>query len=152
MTETKGAPISELVTKLAQARQEIENSSNDLAAIEDEIQLVYGLALMDARANVTAAKSLEKVVAGDLRAEGILQFELDGIKKAHPAIAIREYTVLDYDPKAALDYCIAHVPKALSMKKAVFEKAAKVLDLDFVEISKEPRTTIARDLSRWVER
>ena len=79
----------------------------------------------------------------------IIFFET-GDKVPHPAVKIKMYTALDYTDGDAVEYAREHLPKALKLVKRIFEKAAKVLDLDFVTVRKEARVIIARDLSKYL--
>jgi Ni,Fe-hydrogenase I large subunit len=77
-------------------------------------------------------------------------FAETGDKAPHPAVKVKDFVVLDYDTDDAIEYALAHLPKALKFIKKVFEKAAKVVAMDFVAILQEPRATIARDLSKYL--
>jgi hypothetical protein len=72
-------------------------------------------------------------------------------KHPHPGVQVKDYEVVKYDAEKAKSYCIAHLPNALKFDPAAFEKAARVLGLEWVEIVKEPRVTVATDLSKWGE-
>lgn len=96
-----------------------------------------------AKANVADAEAAVRE-----RAVGI--YAKTGDKAPHGAVKIKIYTVLDYGPADALDYAREHLPQALKLVKRTFEQAAKVLELDFVTITQEPRATIARDLSEYL--
>ena len=73
-----------------------------------------------------------------------------GGKHPHPAVTIKLYTVLEYAPDQALEYARQHLPQAVKLDKCVFERFAKVVTPGFVTKAKEPRATIARDLSAYV--
>lgn len=143
--------VSELVKDLAVARKNEAEEKAILDSINAEIQAQYGerleLAqkyLSTARIDVADAEAkLEKAVSD--------QYKVDGNKKPHPALMVKIYTVLEYDPGVALDYCRQHLPNAVKLDKAQFEKVAKVAGLHFVEAKDDPRLTIARDLSQWIE-
>ena len=73
-------------------------------------------------------------------------------KSPHPAVKIREKTVIEYDPPLALAWCRRHLPEAIVLDAKLFEKHARAVEqtahIQFVKIRKEPQATIATDLSR----
>jgi hypothetical protein len=71
-------------------------------------------------------------------------------KKPHGAVQVKMHTTVVYEQDAAFDYARNHLPQALTFNRRKFELAAKVLDLDFVTVLKEPRVSIARDLSSYL--
>ena len=86
----------------------------------------------------------------EVRKQALAIYTKTGNKVPHPTVKVKIYTMLDYEPADALDYAREHLPKALKIVKREFEKAAKVLELDFVDFTEEPRATIARDLSEYL--
>lgn len=70
-------------------------------------------------------------------------------KQPHPAVKVILQTALAYEEEAALNYSREHLPQALKLNRAAFEKAAKVLDLDFVEVGLQPAARIDSDLSAY---
>ncbi|MFN3077717.1 MAG: hypothetical protein ABT940_12735 [Alphaproteobacteria bacterium] len=87
-----------------------------------------------------------------LRGEALLMFEASGTKQPHPAVTVKLFDVLSYENGRALAYCINHLPTALKLDKAAFERAAKAIPMGFVTVTKEPRAQIAGDLSAYLER
>lgn len=96
------------------------------------------------------AKDHVAIAEAATRKQALSIYEETGDKAPHPAVPIKMYTVLDYEPADALDYAREHLPKALKLVKRTFEKAARVLELDFVDFTQEPHATIARDLSKYL--
>jgi hypothetical protein len=94
-----------------------------------------------------------RAVVADLeeqvRALAVAHFGDTGDKHPHAAVGIKLFTFYDYDPISAKRYCVEHLPTALTLDGRKFERAAEVLDLDFVKIGKEPRAQIASDLTDW---
>ena len=86
----------------------------------------------------------------DVRRQALATYAETGDKAPHPAVKIKDFTVLDYEPGAALDYARVYIPRAVKLDKRAFEKAARVLEPDFVKITQEPRATIARDLNKYL--
>jgi len=87
----------------------------------------------------------------DVRKQALAIYDETGSKSPHPAVKVKMYTVLDYDDGEAVKYALLHLPQALKLVKRDFEKAAKVLGLDFVTISQTPRASIAHNLDEFTE-
>lgn len=85
-----------------------------------------------------------------VHAAALHQFVETTEKKPHPAVQIKMFTRLDYDPERAKIYCMEHVPAALKLDARAFEKVAKVLMLDWVESVPYPRAQVAGDLSEYL--
>ena len=84
--------------------------------------------------------------------EGALEvFRINGETSIHPALKVKQYTVLNYSPELAKAWCMRKFADGLRLDKRAFEKAAKVLRPKFVAVETEPRLTIARDLSGYLE-
>ena len=82
------------------------------------------------------------------------EFVSSGLKNTKPydGIQIKKFSVVPIlDDKSAIKWAAINAPQVLSLKKAPFNKIAKVLDLDFVEINDEWRAQIASDLSQYEE-
>ena len=94
-----------------------------------------------------------RAVVADLeeqvRAAAVACYDNTGNKHPHAAVEIKLFTVYDYDPLKAKQYAVEHLPTALSLDTRKFQRAAEVLDLDFVKIGKEARAQIAADLADW---
>lgn len=96
------------------------------------------------------AKANMRSDEADVREQALGIYEETGDKAPHPAVPIKMYTVLEYKDEDAVNYAREHLPEALKLIKRIFEKAAKVVAMDFVAILQEPRATIARDLSKYL--
>jgi uncharacterized membrane protein YheB (UPF0754 family) len=79
------------------------------------------------------------------------QFRETVEKHPHPAVQIKMHTRLDYSREHAKEYCIQHLPNALKLDTTVFEKAARVLGLDWVSEGLFPRAYVDRDLSAYLD-
>lgn len=145
--------IGYLVRELANQRRNVESAEWELGSIEQEIAVLFGKRLSTAKARLALTKAEAGELDAQLRLDALEQWERgDGDKSTiHPAIQIKEYTVLGYDLEEAIDYCRDHLPRALKLDKRKFESAAKVVEPDFVTIAKEARATIKRDLSKYLE-
>jgi len=148
----KSITINEAVVNLAKQRQQIKTIKQQISAAEAELaasDLGQQLAVM--RENLKNATATASAVEQEVRDTATKIYDTLGEKTPHPAVKIKMYTVLDYDPQAALTFSAKHLPKALRLNKTVFERAAKIMGPDFVTISQERRATIARDLSKYME-
>jgi hypothetical protein len=87
-----------------------------------------------------------------VRELALAEHALSGDAKPAEGIQIKEFSKVVYAPNLALDWCRAHAPKYLQLDTKAFEKAASVLrDLGApVELVREPRVSIATDLSAWL--
>ena len=143
------------VKQLAKYRQDESTRKAALTNLQTEIDTMVSEQFGDrigrmsvsldlARSNVTDQERLVKEQA-------LQTYKNTGEAKPVTGIHVKQFVTINYDPAKALDYARVHLPKAVTLSKSKFEKAAKVLDLDFVTIDKEPRTTISRDLSGLLE-
>lgn len=130
--------LDELVGAVARARRELEEARAVLRAKEEFLE-PFREAVREASMRVEEAEER-------LREAARVVYEATGNKSPHPAIGIRIMTRLEYDVGPALDYCRQHLPTALKLDKAAFEKAARAIPLDFVTKREEPQVTIAQKL------
>ena len=150
--ESVVADLDYMVRELQRERKQVSSVKRELAQIETRIHQQFP-ELAEARIRLKIAQAEADQLDGQLRLDALEQWERgDGGKnEIHPAIKIKEYTVLDYEQDAAIDYCREHLPNALKLDKRPFEAVAKVAELDFVTISKEARATIATDLLKYLD-
>lgn len=141
-----------LVHALARARQAEARLAERLARAKERMQeSEAGRAYEAARQEYGSATLLREHYDSELRA-ALLAAQGDapeGRKWAWGQNKRRK--VLTYDQDKALAYCREHLPKALRLDAKVFEKAAAVLDLDFVTVEESWMPTVATDLSAWAE-
>jgi len=142
--------MNDLITRLAQARSIHAQYKTELGELEQEIQEVvqerYGHKLERRRSLLSTAKDDLDDAETLVRQAALDNYAREGTKKPHAAVQIKLYTVLDYDPGEAIKLAL---PGTLKLDKKAFEKVAKVMPIDFVTIGKEPRATVAKDLSRF---
>ena len=146
--------LSAAVQKLAEARR-LEAGAKELLSeieseIEDMIDEKFGRSLKAAKLYLGDVRLQSALADTSLRNLAVAVFVGPSNQSGHPGAKVVESTVLGYAMSDAIDYCREHLPQALSLKKRDFEKAAKVLELDFVTFRKEPTVRIPRDLSRWL--
>ena len=104
--------------------------------------------LQDVKSLLAAFRTDLDAAETALRSETIEQYHFTGAKK-YPGVEIKLTTRLTYPEQDARDYCREHLPNALKLDRTSFEKVAKVLPLDFVTITQEPKAYIAGDLSAF---
>ena len=132
----------------AEYREEIEELKAEIAAspLGQRLAKAEGL-LATARADVYDAEAR-------VRDDAVEHFTETGDKHPHPEVTVIERRKLDYVPAQALDWCKAHLPNALSLKRSLFEKHARAVSetapISFVTIVTEPATRISSDLSGYL--
>jgi hypothetical protein len=98
-------------------------------------------------------KEMDSLV-GQIKNEIEKEFVHTGLENTKPyeGIHIKKYQqVRILDEVEAKEWAAENAPQTLTLKKAPFNKIAKVLELDFVEVYSEWRATIASDLSMYEE-
>lgn len=89
-----------------------------------------------------------------ITADAMADYLQTGDKKPAPCVSIKMFHVLKYDPVAALDWCRANLPAALTLDKRFFETHAKAVaatqPVPGVVVAPDPRVQIAADLSKFV--
>lgn len=144
--------MNELIQKLAVERTVIEyirariETAKFRLAETDEGRFLANLEISLSVIR-TAATDMEDAI----RAEALAVYAADGNKRPHAAISIKEFKVMEYDPKVAVTYCLTHLPGALKLNPTIFEKIAKVVQPDFVTERTEARAQIAMDLSAYMD-
>ena len=141
--------MDKLIRDLAIARRDVSDFKDCIEAVKKEIEKEYGKELSDLNEELSLAQARANDAERAIREAALESYQADGNKHPHPTITVKVFTYLLYDEGVALDYCIQHLPSALKMDKTKFEKVAKVVQPDFVEIGQEPKPTIARDLSEY---
>ncbi len=138
------------ITYLAQLRQEVADRKAEIAEAQAELEATYEWEnIIGFKRELELSQSMLAEAEANVRAAALAEYAANQDKHPHPAVTIKMMTRLDYDPEAAKSYSIAHLPNALKLDARTFEKAAKVLGLDFVTITEEPTTAIDSDLSMW---
>lgn len=136
--------LAQLRQEVAEIKEEVDKAQADLEATA-EWQRIASI-----KEQLKQRQDAQAEAEDHIRYLALMEWENDGNKHPHPAITIKTMTRLDYDQEAAKSYSIAHLPNALKLDTRAFEKAAKVLGLDFVIITNHPQATIATDLREWV--
>ena len=148
--ENAVAELEDLVPELARLKRAESSAKRELGKLEREIAAAFGAKLVSAKARLLMAQTERAEMDAAVRTVALSQFVADGDKKPHPAVTIKINKALLYKPADALDYCREHLPKALKLDKRAFEKAARVIEPDFVEIVDDPKPFVARDLEKYL--
>ena len=140
------------VEQIARAREIEAEALAKLADLKAEIENEYGHALERLSSKVSEAKQNLADAEGVLRSLAVENFNSTGEKKPNAAVTIKEFSVLEYDPDTAIDWCIAsNMKNALKLDKRKFETLAKAAIMSFLFVfDVEPRAQIATDLSDWL--
>jgi len=139
------------VRALAAARRAVNEAASAREALRQEIAAsALGQQLTEAEARVLLARDAEADARALLDELAQMAYAAHGDKHPHPAIAIRELTVLDYDQKLARQWAETNLRAALVLDYKKFEKAVKDLGApDFVRIHTTPQVTVSADLSAY---
>ena len=142
--------LSNAVKDLATVRQTETEIKAEVADIQAELE-ASGLwkLLQERKALLGSAQGAANLQADYVRELALRAYDVAGDKRVHPAVQVKMYAILDYDPANALNYAREHLPGALKLNRQAFEKVAKVAGLDFVTMDQEPRAVIAGDLSKY---
>ena len=95
----------------------------------------------------TIAKNtlLKQKLQDEISEESIKLFKESGEKKFFGGISVKEYDILKYSDEVAESWCKEH-DMFFKWDKKSFEKSVKSLNLDFVKVEKEPKTTFPKEI------
>ena len=138
---------------LAQHQQRAAEAKEHMKKLQDELEASenwkYWAKLLG-EANKQVCK-----VDNSLRKNVIATYEETGEKKPHPACGVRLTTKMRYVDADAITWCRENLPAALSLNRRLFEKHAKgvaeTAPIPGVAFIKEPKATIAKDLSVYLK-
>lgn len=136
---------------LAKCRQIEAEYQAGVAEAEAELRETRLWSWLEQRREYLAVAKVDvKDAEADVRKAALAVYTENGDTAPHQTVRIKLFTVLEYDDSEAHAYARQNFPHALKLDKRAFEKVAKVIEPDFVTITKQPRATIARDLSEWL--
>ena len=138
--------LTDQIKVVAEARAEVRRKKEFRNELFNKWENAHSEALADLESIIEALGDEEE----RLRELTLKAYAETGNKAPAPGVGIREVTILDYDPKVALDWAKTH-KLALSLNKRLFESLAKTDPPGFVTISKEAHGTIATDLSEYLK-
>ena len=108
--------------------------------------------LQRAKESLSKCEAEANELADSIRHNAEVEFVMNHLENTKPydGIQIKKFNVVHLlDERQAITWAATNAPQVLSLKKAPFNKIAKVLDLDFVKINDEYRAQIASDLSMY---
>lgn len=135
--------MSELV-KLAEARDGMAVAK----ALVDAKRAAFEASIAEDVAALNEWKSLVEARTEIVKDEAMKKYEAHGTKK-FDGCEVKLFTKLDYPKDKAFEWA-KESGLALTLDAKAFEKIAAATPLPFVTETKEPRVTIASDLSAFV--
>jgi len=141
--------LAELVSELAQARAKLARLDAAISVTREEWERRFREEhndILNERARMRiVVDELERVV----RERAVEVAKETGDKTPAPGVKIRVVQRLKYDPKEALNWALSRgMREVLALDRRAFEKAAKALKPEVIEIEEELQATIARDLEK----
>ena len=144
--------VENLVLDLARAREEKEYTKERIGRLQAEIALTpLGEQLQSAMDCLAAAEETVATADSTLRKATLDGYHRTHEKRPHKAVTVKIYTVLEYDAEAAIMEAIEHFRWTLKLDKRKFDRIAKDADFAFVTKRVDPRVSVARDLSFYLE-
>lgn len=139
--------LANIIERLAGARA----SNATLKAQLDQKSLAFAQANADLLRLVKDTGALITTLETEARTLAAAQFKKDGAKQPAPGLTVNQQTVMTYDQTEARRVC-EEKQICLTVDLEKFEKiaAASPDDFPFVKITKEPKVSIARDLTKAV--
>lgn len=161
-TTTAILKLNAAVEVLADARQDVLQQTRTYDEVQTRVDLALkaaGLtvALETAQSNLAAVETWEKSCYEAARRAAVTVHTLSDNKRPHPAVQIKDYVMVGWDPGPTEKWCLKYMPLALTIN----EKALTALVLALAEarpgeipmcmaVITEHKPTIKRDLSEYV--
>jgi hypothetical protein len=126
--------------RLGRLREEQAHMKERLAVLQEEFNRDNDELIQTVKLTATTIDEVES----SIRQDAVEQFKANGTKSFDCGVAIKMFTILNYEKDRALAWAKEHLI-ALSLDKTAFEKIVKADEKskpDFVEIIEEPRATI----------
>ena len=144
--------MKDLLQELAQARMNLDSSTEDVAMRQTALENTTAYECL-AAAKEWQRRDREEIdrLTFQVREAALAAYAEDGNKKPCPGIQIKLYSVVEFDEAEALAWCRDYGGSLLRLDMKAFEKAAPALHGAPISITQEPRVTIARDLSEYLE-
>ena len=142
--------INSLVVSLAQKRKQVAGQIDRVTQLKEILEKSQEWVMLQAAIDKL---SLDKEVANEAY-QLLCDTSLDlGDKHPHPAVTIKDVTLVDYDEDEFKSWAIEHNhPGLLNLNKSAAKKVATGPTApDFVTVTKEPKAYIKNDLSEYIK-
>lgn len=109
--------------------------------------------LQEVKANLAEVRKELERYDSEAREVALEVYKEHGLKDFGGA-QVKEYTKLNYSEQDAITWCVQHTHLSLieqKLRKKEFEKVAVELKPDFVTVEVDPRVTISKDLSDYLD-
>ena len=143
--------MTDTLVRLAEARREMEAAKEQLAerqAFLEDAPIYH--AVVFARDWLRESQEQIARLTTQLRLEALEVYEATGNKKPWPGVQIKMYTVVEFNEVEARNWCLEHADSFLKLDTTSFKKTAENLVGAPVTITREPRISIASDLSQYL--
>lgn len=157
MTTTTQTTVKTYVTAMLREVAHLRNAKAEVRVEADGLQeyldnLPEGKALATLRKTIADISDRLVIAENDARHAAVLAFKETGEKKGVEGAEVKEYTIVEItDKRAALLWAIQNCPDAVTLNESKFARAVERLTLPFIKVDKEPRGTIASDLTNLLE-
>ena len=140
---------------LAKIRNDIIKTKEDLVyaqeLLEERIEYKEVLACKE---ELKAYAEIQETLEENIRSDAVMLSAFTNYEDRKPVscVEVKEFTIVNItDERIAKIWVAQNAPDALSIKKAPFNKIAKVMNLDFVDKSKEYRAQVSSNLSEYLD-
>ena len=142
--------MTDALRELAAARAELEAAKKQLAerqATLEQVAIYHAVVL----AKDWIRESQEQIaeLTDQVRAEALAAFQETGNKQPWPGVQIKMYSKIEFSEEEARAWCFDYAGSLLKLDTRAFQRAAPALPDAPITITKEPRATIASDLSMY---
>jgi hypothetical protein len=136
--------------KLAKRRDEVFQTRLRIDSIQIAIaQSGLGKELERQKLQLVEQKAAVESAEAAVRDFAVLWYHME--QPLPVGVKVVNATTLHYDQDAAIAWAAEHHQKVLSLRKRDFERAARVMEPDFVRFDTKPQARIAKDLSHLLE-
>ena len=145
--------LQDALRELAWARKQHEIAKGYANAHQVQVEAMTAYKwLIEAKKQVSVLENAIGDAESRVRVLALAEHALTGEYKPAEGVQVNLFSKVVYEHEDAWAWCAEHALKYLVLETKGFEKAAPVLrDLGApVQIEKEPRVSIATDLSAWL--
>ena len=141
--------LLDAVKQLAALRAEAAQLNAELKQEVDDLLATHRVRNKDRYERLDELEMNIAALTEAAKQEAVARYEATGEKKPAPGIAIRIVRKLSYSEADAIKWAmsIGKPEKYLTVKKRAFEKAARAIEPEFVEVKEERQVTFAADLA-----